>query len=150
MRDLQVVEPDVAATGQPPDWAGVRVPAGHVVKTGYVRIHDVVVHARHGHQLSPAAVERAYSRQLELGDDQAWPPPTGYWRDDRRFVLTDGRTRFVAALMLGVEYLFVGWLVAPESSCLRCSGTGFDGEGEPCLVCSSLHDRAISTPRNDC
>jgi len=30
---------------------------------------------------------------------------------NHRFVLTDGRNRFVACLMLGIEYLFVAWLV---------------------------------------
>jgi hypothetical protein len=68
-----------------------------------------------GHELLPAEVERAYRRQLELGDQQAWPPPTGYWREDQRFVLTDGRNRFIASLMLGVEHLLVAWLV-PVSS----------------------------------
>jgi hypothetical protein len=62
-------------------------------------------------QLLPAEVERAYRRQLELGDGQPWPPPTGYWRADRRFVLTDGRNRYVACLMLGVEHVLVAWLV---------------------------------------
>jgi hypothetical protein len=76
---------------------------------GYVQIHDVICHVPFGHQLSPAEVERAYRRQLELGDRQGWP--TGYWRSDHRFVLTDGRNRFVACLMLGIEYLFVAWLV---------------------------------------
>ena len=84
------------------------------MKTGYAPIHDVVVYARLGHQLAPTAVEQAFCRQLELREDQAWPPATGYWREDGRFVLTDGRTRFVAALMLGMEYVLVAWLVAPE------------------------------------
>ncbi len=66
------------------------MPTGHRVKTGYVDVHDVVCLARGGHQLSPAQVERAYCRQLELGDDQGWPPPAGYWRSDGRSVLTDG------------------------------------------------------------
>ena len=87
---------------------------GHLVETGYVPIHDVVCHAPAPHQLYPAEVERAYRRQLELADAQGWPPPTGYWRDDGRFVLTDGRSRYLAALMLGVEHLLVAWLVPPE------------------------------------
>jgi hypothetical protein len=87
------------------------VPPGHAVRTRYVAIEDVVCHVRAGHQLLPAQVERAYRPQLGLGDHQAWPPPTGYWRSDERFVLTDGRNRFVAALMLGLEYLLVLWLV---------------------------------------
>src|SRR4051794_37980493 len=102
VRDLRIVEPDTVT--ETPDWAGTCVAEGHTVKTGYVAIQDVVIHASNGRHLSPAAVERAYRHQLELGDDQGWPPPTGYWREDGRFVLTDGRNRYVAALMLGVEY----------------------------------------------
>jgi hypothetical protein len=135
MGDLDVVELDVATSWRACDWAGVRVPEGHTVQTGYVPIHDVVVYAPYGHHLYPGEVERAYRRQLELGSDQEWPPPTGYWRDDRRFVLTDGRNRYVAALMLGIEYMLVAWLVAPKDTCARCHGTHYDGEGEPCLVC---------------
>ena len=108
-----VTEADLAAAAAAVAWAGPAVPSGHVVRTGYVAIHDVVCHAPAGHQLLPAEVERAYRRQLELGDRQPWPPPTGYWRADRRFVLTDGRNRYVAALMLGVEHLLVAWLVPP-------------------------------------
>ena len=98
-------------------------------------IHDIVCFVRASHQLYPAEVERAYRRQLELGDEQGWPPPTGYWRDDGRFVLTDGRHRYVAALMLGVEYMLVAWVVAPPTLCSRCHGTRFDGHGEACLSC---------------
>jgi hypothetical protein len=112
MADLHVVEP-ADADKTHVEWAGGTVPAGHVVETGYVPIHDVVCFAPHGHQLLPAEVERAYRRQLELGTEQAWPPPTGWWRGDGRFVLTDGRNRYVAALMLGVQHLLVAWLEAP-------------------------------------
>jgi hypothetical protein len=94
-------------------WAGDTVPEGHTVATGYVPIHDVVCHSRYGHQLYPAEIERAYRRQLAIGSDQLWPPPTGYRRPDGRFVLTDGRNRYVAALMLGTEHLLVAWLEAP-------------------------------------
>ena len=110
--DLHVVtELDLAAAAGAVEWAGPAVPPGHVVRTGYVQIHDVICLAPFGHQLLPGEVERAYRRQLELGDQQAWPPATGYWRTDHRFVLTDGRNRFVACLMLGIEYLLVAWLV---------------------------------------
>ena len=98
------------------EWGGTVVPAGHTVETGYVPIHEVVCHAAHGSQLLPAEVERAYRRQLALEDGQAWPPPTGYWRDDGRFVLTDGRNRYVAALMLGVRHLLVAWLRPPAAA----------------------------------
>ena len=113
--DLHVVDDlDLAAAAEALDWAGPAIPPGHVVRTGYVQIHDVICHAPIGHQLLPAEVERAYRRQLELGEQQPWPPPTGYWRSDQRFVLTDGRNRFIASLMLGVEYFLVAWLVPAE------------------------------------
>ena len=118
MRDLRVVE---AETSTRPDliWAGDRIAEGHTVATGYVPIHDVVIYAPHGHNLYPAEVERAYRRQLEIAPDQGWPPPTGYWRSDGRFVLTDGRNRYVASLMLGLAYIFVAWLVAPDDASSR-------------------------------
>ena len=109
-----LTETDLAAAEAAVEWAGPAVPPGHVVRSGYVPIHDVVCETGPGHQLLPAEVERAYRRQLELGDQQGWPPPTGYWRRDRRFVLTDGRNRYVASLMLGVEHLLVAWLVPLE------------------------------------
>jgi hypothetical protein len=114
MPELHVVEPTSLTSVPVPDWAGARVAEGHTVETGYVGVHDVVIHAPRGHHLYPAEVERAYRRQLELGNEQGWPPPLGYWRDDGRFVLTDGRNRYVAALMLGIEHIFVAWLVPPR------------------------------------
>ncbi len=69
---------------------------------------------RYGHQLYPAEVERAYRRLLDVGDAQPWRPPTGYWCDDGRFVLTDGRNRFVASLMLGHQHLLVASLEPPR------------------------------------
>jgi hypothetical protein len=101
------------ATDLAHEWGGTLVPAGHTVATGYVEIHQIICRAGQGSQLHPAEVERAYRRQLALADGQTWPPPTGYWRHDGRFVLTDGRNRFVAALMLGIRYLFVAWLCPP-------------------------------------
>jgi hypothetical protein len=112
MRDLQALPTPQPVTDP---WAGPSVPPGHTVATGYVPIHDVVCHATFGHQLSPAEVERSYRRQLELEDAQSWPPPTGHWSGGR-FVLTDGRHRYVAALMLGVEFLFVAWLQPPTTA----------------------------------
>jgi hypothetical protein len=83
---------------------------GHVVVTGYVQLEDVLCHVHPDHQLNPAAVERAYREQLAHGGSQAWPPPTGYWREDGRFFLTDGRHRYLAALMLGMSHLLICWL----------------------------------------
>jgi hypothetical protein len=95
------------------EWTGAEVPAGHVVATGYVAIQDVVCRVDPSHQLNPAAVERSYREQLASDGAQAWPPPTGHWRDDGRFVLTDGRHRYVASLMLGMTHLLVAWLRPP-------------------------------------
>jgi hypothetical protein len=114
MTELHVLEPAVEPDEPLRAWAGGAVPAGHTVETGYLPIHDVVCLASFGHQLYPAEVERAYRDRLELDGAQAWPPPTGYRRADGRFVLTDGRNRYVAALMLGVEHLLVAWLAPPR------------------------------------
>ena len=110
--------PEIRSTPSVPFWTGVTVPPAHALHVEYVPIHDIVCHATYS-QLYPAEVERAYRRQLELGDHQGWPPPTGYWRDDGRFVLTDGRNRYVAALMLGFEHLLVAWLAPPASDVRR-------------------------------
>ena len=117
MPDLNVVA-SPATTSHDADssaceWGGTLVPVGHTVDTAYVDIHQVVCLVGPGSQLHPAEVERAYRCQLGLADGQTWPPPTGYWEDDGRFVLTDGRNRYVAALMLGIRYLFVAWLCPP-------------------------------------
>ena len=125
MPDLNVVAAPTAITDDvvepAQEWGGTLVPAGHTVATAYVEIDQVVCLAGPASQLHPAEVERAYRRQLALQDEQAWPPPTGYWRNDGRFVLTDGRNRYVAALMLGIQHLFVAWLCPPaemaDSSC---------------------------------
>jgi hypothetical protein len=117
MPDLNAVAPPTAirddAVESAREWGGTLVPAGHTVATGYVDIHHVVCLVGPGSQLHPAEVERAYRCQLALADGQTWPPPTGYWADDGRFVLTDGRNRYVAALMLGIRHLFVAWLCRP-------------------------------------
>ena len=114
MPDLNLLTSPAAMPGAAVEpahqWAGSLVPAGHTVATRYIDVHQVVCLAGHGSQLHPAEVERAYRRQLALADGQTWPPPTGYWRHDGRFVLTDGRNRRVAALMLGMRYLLVAWL----------------------------------------
>jgi len=123
MSDLRIVTDDGGDENSTPEpsrseeaWAGPYVPPGHVVRTGYVPVHDVVCHVTGSHQLNPAAVERAYRDQLAADDAQPWPPPTGYWRADGRFVLTDGRTRFVAALMLGRTHVLAAWLEPPSHS----------------------------------
>jgi hypothetical protein len=39
--------------------------------------------------------------------------------------------------MLGMEYVFVAWLVPPDEVCGCCAGTRFDGDGEPCQFCGT-------------
>jgi hypothetical protein len=113
MTDLHVIAAAPEPLPTTGEWAGPEIPPGHVVATGYVAIEDVVCHVQASQQLNPAAVERSYREQLAADGAQAWPPPTGYWRDDGRFVLTDGRHRYVAALMLGTTHLLVAWLRPP-------------------------------------
>ena len=89
----------------------IAVPAGQTMQTGYVPIEDVIVRVGGAHLLYPAEVERAYRRLLEVGEgSQEWPCPWGEFREDGRFVLKDGRNRYVAALMLGYRELLVAWI----------------------------------------
>jgi hypothetical protein len=87
----------------------IAVPAGRTVSTGYVEVHCVRMACRE--RMALGDVDVAYRRRLQLGAAQPWPPPLGYWEQDR-FVLMDGRHDFVAALMLGVTHLLVAWLEA--------------------------------------
>jgi len=76
------------------------------VRTGYVPIDAVKLACRD--RMAVGDVDRAYQRRLQLGDHQPWPPPRGYWYGNR-FVIVDGRHDAVAAMMLGLEHLFVAW-----------------------------------------
>lgn len=89
------------------------VPAGAVVRTGYVPVHRVRLGCRA--RMAVGDVEAAYRRRLQLGDQQPWPCPVGHWEDDpadrcRQFVITDGRHEYAAALLLGCEYILVAWV----------------------------------------
>lgn len=83
------------------------VPAGKVVKTGYVGLWDVSLACRD--KMAVGDVEGAYRRRLQLGSNQAWPCPYGVWQGTK-FNLIDGRHEYVAALMFGLEHLLVAWL----------------------------------------
>lgn len=85
----------------------IAVPPGAIVKTGYVPIEDVVLACRD--RMGIGDLSAAYQKRLQMGDHQAWPPPRGYWRGER-FVVEDGRHEFVAALMLGQQFILVAWL----------------------------------------
>lgn len=85
----------------------IAVPAGHVIRTGYVPINDVELACRD--RMAIGDVKESFERQLQLGSSQRWPCPRGHWRG-ARFVVVDGRHQFVASLMLGLEQLLVAWL----------------------------------------
>lgn len=87
----------------------ISVPAGKRVIADYVPIDQVMLGCRD--RMAIGDVDIAYRRRLQLGWKQAqpWPPPRGHWLGDR-FVIDDGRHEFVAALMLGQEYLLCAWI----------------------------------------
>lgn len=88
----------------------LRVPAAHVVRTGYVDVFQVRLANRAG--MAVGDVDRAYQKRLQCGPDQPFPCPNGRWEGER-FVLLDGRHEWVAAVMLGHPRLLVAW-VEPE------------------------------------
>lgn len=85
----------------------VAVPPGHVIRTEYVHIDHVELACRD--RMAVGDVKIAYERQLQLGSHQRWPCPRGHWANGN-FVIADGRHQFVAALMLGLEWLLVAWV----------------------------------------
>lgn len=95
---------------------------GQLVVTGWIDIDLVVLGCR-----APMAVGDVGDKWRELlqrRDHAAWPPPVGFWRPAgdnprRRFVITDGRHEYVAALMHGRERLFVAWVVPPDGQEIR-------------------------------
>jgi hypothetical protein len=90
------------------------VPAGHVVKTGYVPIHKIKTACKA--RMAVGDVSAAFQKRLALGENQSWPPPWGYWCEEEAgfFVVVDGRHEYVACIMLGFETLFVAWVEAVE------------------------------------
>jgi hypothetical protein len=89
-----------------------RVPAGAIVKTGYAPIHKIKMACRA--RMAVGDVDRAYQKRLQLGSDQPFPPPNGYWEGDT-FVVRDGRHQYIARLMLGLSHLFVAWIEEPAT-----------------------------------
>jgi hypothetical protein len=86
----------------------ISVPAGHLVRTGYVEIHKVRLACRE--RMAVGDVDRAFQKRLQLGTDQPFPCPNGIWDEDGWFVIYDGRHEFVACLMLGLTHLLVAWV----------------------------------------
>ena len=82
------------------------VPAGQLVRTGYVAVEAVTLACRD--RMALGDVREAFERQLQLGAAQRWPCPRGHWSGER-FIIVDGRHEYVAALMLGRSHLLVAW-----------------------------------------
>lgn len=83
------------------------VPPGQTVKTGYVPVHHIVLACKD--RMAVGDVDRAYQRLIQIAPNQAFPCPIGHWEEDNNFVIIDGRHTYVAALMLGFEYILVAW-----------------------------------------
>ncbi|MEW5927806.1 MAG: hypothetical protein AB1941_09990 [Gemmatimonadota bacterium] len=97
----------------------IAVPAGHLIRTDYVRVERVRLACRE--RMAIGDVDRAYQRTLQLGASERWPCPIGEWETDaedgaRQFVIRDGRHQYVAALMMGKSHILVAWLEAPASA----------------------------------
>lgn len=86
----------------------MRIAPDQRVQSGYVPAHKVRLACRE--RMAVGDVAAAYQRALQLGPDQAWPPPVGKWEGDT-FAIYDGRHSYVAMLMLGFERIFVAWVV---------------------------------------
>lgn len=85
----------------------ILVPAGKRVVTGYAHVNQI--HMVNRDRMGIGDVERAMQKQMAASPGQPWPCPNGFW-EDGAFKLKDGRHAYVAALMLGVEYLLVAWI----------------------------------------
>lgn len=98
--------------GAPPAWVAddrtLRVEPGQVVESQWVDIGQCVIanHAR----MSLEAVGEKYRRLICQGEAAVWPPITGYWREDGRFAVCDGRHEMVAAIIAGRARVLVAWI----------------------------------------
>lgn len=92
---------------------GMAVPAGVIVRTAYVPVGDVVLACRE--RMAVGDVAEAYQRRLNCQPGQPWPCPVGEWQGSR-FAIRDGRHEFIAALMLGCQYVLVAWLEARKAT----------------------------------
>lgn len=96
----------------------LRVPAGHVVVTGYIETHRVRLRCRE--RMAIGDVEAAYRRVLANGGDAIHPTPNGRWCEDGEFELADGRHEYIARLMLGFEHILVTWIEPAPALQLQC------------------------------
>jgi hypothetical protein len=102
----------------------IRVPTGAIVKTGYLDVFKVGLACRE--RMAVGDVSGAYQKLLQLGPDEQFPCPNGYW-DDQTFVTQDGRHQWFASVMLGTTRMLVPQLpdrlASPKftSGCTACT-----------------------------
>lgn len=85
----------------------MKVPPGHIVKTGYVDVFKIKLACRD--RMAVGDVGAAYQKLLQLGDHEQFPCPTGKWKG-KIFELHDGRHQWVASIMLGKTHMLVSWV----------------------------------------
>lgn len=87
------------------------VPPGYVVRYGYVRFGQVDF-ANHSGLYKPA-IDRHIETLVAgaAGGGQPMNAPSGFWRDGA-FIITHGRHRFLAAVIVGFEHILIRWLEA--------------------------------------
>lgn len=85
----------------------IRVPGGNRIHTDYVNVFAVRLECRD--RMAVGDVAAAYDKCLQLGRDEQFPCPTGYWEGET-FVLLDGRHHWIASIMLGKTHILVAWI----------------------------------------
>lgn len=80
---------------------------GKLAHTVYVKTEDVVLACKDS--MSIGDVKQAYELVKQNAPSQMFPCPIGYFREDGRFVIVDGRHTYIALLMNGFTDILVAW-----------------------------------------
>jgi hypothetical protein len=102
-----MTNPSYPAAASFADDRSLRVPAGKVVKSGYVSVWKCQLANRE--RMAVGDVAGAFGKLLQLGEDSLHPCPNGHWEGDE-FVIHDGRHEYLASLMLGRQTILVAWV----------------------------------------
>jgi len=84
------------------------IPAGHILKSGYVRTTDIVFPMT-GATMAIASLEEPMRRASHIGSGTSYPLPVVKWIEGKPH-LWDGRHRYIVALMTGREFMLVAWV----------------------------------------
>lgn len=84
------------------------IPPGQVVRSGYISVWDVILDCRE--RMAMGDIDAKYQECIQNAPNQAWPCPVGYWGENGRFHIVDGRHTFMALLALGYEQIYVAWM----------------------------------------